>query len=264
MNKKIKKFDYGKELFADPYYLPEKRYNNKDYLKFLKGVYQDIELNTPDEKRAFKQIYDYFKDPSNLISKDILESLRLLKHKFPKILDPLYDDLYDAYFSNITYYRGGSLTAEQLSGLLYEPPKVYQIQDQEHQLNKAILTKTKFVHEETGRKHFLSFSRNFKTAFNFAVSPFYNKRILKKFLKSNRVPVIIGISGDDKNLILNPDFSDAVSPFFEDESLYVSNKVKLKELYVVNAEYILNNYDNMDLSKNNDRENLRRVLGLEQ
>jgi hypothetical protein len=244
MAKKTKKFDYGKELFADPNYLPEKRYNNKDYIKFLKGVYQDVELNTADEKRAFKQIYDYFKDPSNLISKDVLESLKKLRDRFPNILNPLYDNVYNAYLSDLTYYRGGSLSAEQLSGLSFERGKIYK--KEKFELNKAIIKEPKFVYETTGEKHYLSFSRSFETALEFALNPFYNKRKIKQYIKSNRIPVVIGISGNDKNLILNPDFSDAVSPYFEDESLYISNRMKIKELYIINVDLILDMYDKID------------------
>ena len=258
-NNSYLKFDFGKNLFADPYYKPSTGYSNKKYLEFLNGVYQEIELNTSDEKIAFKQIYDYFKDPTNLISRNILESLKVLKKKFPKILDPLYDDLYNAYIQNITYYRGGSLRIEQLKDLSFERGKTYN----DIELHKAILKNPKTVYEGTGRKHYLSFSRDFNTALEFALQPYNNKNFFKKLnLKKVRIPVIIGISGSDENLILNPDFSDAVSPFWEDESIHVSNSIKLKELYVLNSNYYLNYFDRLDKSDLNKsfRDELRKKL----
>lgn len=255
MNNKIKSFDYGKKLFADPYYKPSRSYSNDKYLKYLKNIYHEFELNTSDEKRAFKEIYDYFKNPDNLISKEILENLLLLKSKFPNILDPIYDELYNSFISNINFYRGGSLNIKQISNLLFEREKEYN----NFKLNKAILKNYKYIYEGTGKKHYLSFSKNFDTALEFALSPFQNKNILKKFIDSNRIPVIIGISGNDENLILNPDFSDAVSPFYEDEVLHISNKIKAKEIYIINANEILSYYEKFDFNKNNKffRDNLK-------
>lgn len=259
-NVKLKIFNYGNELFADPYYKPSKEYSGEEYASFLKNIYNSIELNTADEKAAFKEIYDYFKDPSNLISKDILENLILLKNKFPKILDPLYNNLLDAYISNNIYYRGGSLNINQLNQFLYEPSKIFKFDGEEFKLNKAIINKQKktYIYEGTGKKHFLSFSKYFDVAAEFAITPFYNKKILKKFLKLNRIPVIIGISGNDKNLILNPEFSDAVSPYYEDEVLHVSNRIKIEEIYIINGNKFLDIYNKYD--ENNFRMKIRNKL----
>lgn len=254
--KNNKKFNYGKELFADPNYQPSADYESQDYLDFLKSVYHKIELNTDDEKKAFKELYEYFEDPENIISKNTLVNLKKLKDKFPKILNPLYDQIYDAFINDIIYYRGGSLTAEQLSNLRFEKTKLFN----KYELNKAILNKPKYIYESTGKKHYLSFSRDFSTALNFGLSPFQNRKSIKSFLNSNRIPVIIGVSGNDENIILNPDFSDAVSPFYEDESIYVSNKVKAVEIYIINANKILDYYDRIENKNNNIREKLKNNL----
>lgn len=106
----LKEFDYGNKLFADPDTIASATQEEEKYKQWLASKGIETEKDTDEEYEALYQIASYIEDGSPHNARDaaafISKHGKLLKGKFPEIMDPEYG----AKIS--TLYRGASMPVD--------------------------------------------------------------------------------------------------------------------------------------------------------
>ena len=143
-----------------------------------------------------------------------------LKSKFPQILDPQAQDYIPAaseeteWVSNGGDYawRGATMPLSQAQKLIrdaeYKHTRMFS--DRGFVINQPNIT-----YVSRGERGFTSFSSDLRGAIQF-----------KGKMGSDAVSVIYGVKKSNPNLVMNPDASDSISMFKENETLYVGDNVQ--------------------------------------
>lgn len=212
-------FDYGKKLFADPsHYSNIQTTSDLDIVGYRK--YADIETDTDDEVRAL-ELLDMFYS-GDFVNLDetalykLIVSLKKLKSKFPKILDPRTSPGIGQ-----TVYRGATISIDLVkdmplmidgSNIILKVPNNFKVRPQ------------------SGRP-IHSFSIKRYMAVNYAL----NQTFLS-VENPNRVPVIICVDVNDPNLLFSTRFSELHSVYREEEEVFYANyDITVNELILKSA-----------------------------
>ena len=143
-----------------------------------------------------------------------------MKSKFPQILDPQAQDYIPAaseeteWVSNGGDYawRGATMPLSQAQKLIrdaeYKHTRMFS--DRGFVINQPNIT-----YVSRGERGFTSFSSDLRGAIQF-----------KGKMGSDAVSVIYGVKKSNPNLVMNPDASDSISMFKENETLYVGDNVQ--------------------------------------
>ena len=210
------RLDVGDKLFAD-----NEVEIKQDFQKFIEKVYApDFEPNTEDENELIATFREYFKSNKSGGLGIYLKDLVPLKSKFPKILDPRAQDYTPAASEETEWVsNGGDYAWRGATMPLNQAQKL--IRDAEYQHSPFfsdrgfVINQPNITYVSRGERGFTSFSSDLKGALNF-----------KGKMGSDAVSVIYGVKKSNPNLILNPDMADSLSPFKENETLYVGDDVK--------------------------------------
>ena len=209
----------GDKLFAGEYGVESSR---RQWLQFIKKLYApDYEPNTEDEEKVLELLINYFNYNTSGELGAYLKDLLPLKSKFPKILDPQAQGYIPAsseeteWVSNGGDYvwRGATMPLDQAKKLIrnavYTHPAF--LKERGFIINQPSITYTSRGKD----KGFTSFSSDLSGAIQF-----------KGKMLTDAVSVIYGVKKSNPNLIMNPDASNSISRFMENETLYVGNNVK--------------------------------------
>lgn len=232
----IYEFDYGKVLFGEP---SDDEYFGyfDDSLIYQLGWKKIVpnwgEENTADEKRALSLLRKWFNDNQSTseLSK-VLNKLKKLKKKFPKILDPKAGmSLVDGN----TFYRGTLLSVSELSKLSgWHKTRLSTLRDD------SIETSSPYVWKPKSSKGFTSVTPNIEVAHNFAMT--YSSGHLITFfddlvdnegdVMNKKFPVILAFKYTNPSAILSPVFTNALSSYRESEVFLVGNSIKVDKIYI--------------------------------
>ncbi len=223
LNKALKELDYGQNLFADPTVkqLFTQRGTTKfpppnQYQEFLHGDPESP--NTEEEMAVLTDIVNFTRENYNNIEdfKNNAQELLALKSKFPKMLDPK-----QGKNTGKLVYRGATIPISVLQKLASK-------------INPAIGEKGLHTIENPGikitpssRRGIHSFSASLMQALDF-MDVTAGKHNRPKF----RIPVVFAIDSSEPNLLLNPDFLDALSIFNEQEAMLIGDSFTPKEIYI--------------------------------
>lgn len=219
----LKELDYGQNLFADPTVkqLFTQRGTTKfpppdQYQEFLHGDPESP--NTEEEMAVLTDIVNFTRENYNDIEdfKNNAQELLALKSKFPKMLDPK-----QGKNTGKLVYRGATIPISVLQKLASK-------------INPAIGEKGLYTIENPGIKvtpssgrGIHSFSASLIQALDF-MDVTAGKHNRPKF----RIPVVFAIDSSEPNLLLNPDFLDALSIFNEQEAMLIGDSFTPKEIYI--------------------------------
>ncbi len=181
------------------------------------------ELNTPEEKRFLKYLYDWIDDGGGEFSrlpagmyKD-LKYLLKIKKKFPLVLDPMQSS------NNLNkFWRGGSLPLDKAKEILDNAKQLTdKIPPGQARAKYGILNhyqiKTSVKSRALENKKYASFTSSWSTAISFHSTQIQNTT-------DDRVPVILEIPANLPKLLFNPEFLNLFSDYSEHETFYVDNK----------------------------------------
>ena len=193
----------------------------KRWKGFIEKLYApDYEPNTEDEEKVLGLLMNYFRTNKSSGLEIYLKDLLPLKSKFPKILDPQAQDYIPAaseeteWVSNGGDYawRGATMPLSQAQKLIrdaeYKHTRMFS--DRGFVINQPNIT-----YVSRGERGFTSFSSDLRGAIQF-----------KGKMGSDAVSVIYGVKKSNPNLVMNPDASDSISMFKENETLYVGDNVQ--------------------------------------
>jgi hypothetical protein len=197
----------------------------QDFQKFIEKVYApDFEPNTEDENELIATFREYFKSNKSGGLGIYLKDLVPLKSKFPKILDPRAQDSTPAASEETEWVsNGGDYAWRGATMPLSQAQKL--IRDAEYQHSPFfsdrgfVINQPNITYISRGERGFTSFSADLKGALNFKGRIGFRGEGLA-------VSVIYGVKKSNPNLILNPDMADSLSPFKENETLYVGDNVE--------------------------------------
>lgn len=193
----------------------------EDWGKFISKLYApDFEPNTDDEKKVLKALTNYFRTNKSGELGVYLTDLVPLKSKFPQILDPRSQDYTPAsseeteWVSNGGDYawRGATMPLSQAQKLIRDAEYKHTFLFSERGF---VINQPNITYVSRGERGFTSFSADLKGALNF-----------KGRMGSDSVSVIYGVKKSNPNLVMNPDASDSISVFKENETLYVGDNVQ--------------------------------------
>ena len=210
------KLNVGDKLWADVDGGGKKSWND-----FISKLYApDFEPNTEDEEKVLELLMNYFRTNKSSGLEIYLKDLLPLKSKFPQILDPQLQGYIPAaseeteWVSNGGDYawRGATMPLNQAQKLIrdaeYKHTRMFS--DRGFVINQPNIT-----YVSRGERGFTSFSSDLRGALQF-----------KGKMGSDAVSVIYGVKKSNPNLIMNPDASDSISMFKENETLYVGDNVQ--------------------------------------
>ena len=193
----------------------------KRWKGFIEKLYApDYEPNTEDEEKVLGLLMNYFRTNKSSGLEIYLKDLVPLKSKFPQILDPQAQDYIPAaseeteWVSNGGDYawRGATMPLNQAQKLIrdaeYKHTRMFS--DRGFVINQPNIT-----YVSRGERGFTSFSSDLRGAIQF-----------KGKMGSDAVSVIYGVKKSNPNLVMNPDASDSISMFKENETLYVGDNVQ--------------------------------------
>ena len=210
------KLNVGNKLFAD-----NEVEAKQDFQKFIQKVYApDFEPNTEDENELIDSLKDYFRSNKSGGLGTYLKDLVPLKSKFPQILDPRAQGYIPASSENTEWvsnggdyaWRGATMPLSQAQKLIRDARYLHSPMFKERGF---VINQPSVTYVSRGERGFTSFSSDLIGALNFK-----GKR------GSDAVSVIYGVKKSNPNLIINPDMADSLSPFKENESLYVGDNVQ--------------------------------------
>jgi len=210
------RLDVGDKLWADVDGGGKKSWND-----FISKLYApDFEPNTEDEEKVLGLLMNYFRTNKSSGLEIYLKDLLPLKSKFPKILDPQAQDYIPAaseeteWVSNGGDYawRGATMPLNQAQKLIRDAEYKHtpMFSDRGFVINQPNIT-----YVSRGERGFTSFSSDLRGALQF-----------KGKMGTDAVSVIYGVKKSNPNLIMNPDASDSISMFKENETLYVGDNVQ--------------------------------------
>jgi len=193
----------------------------KRWKGFIEKLYSpDYEPNTEDEEKVLGLLMNYFRTNKSSGLEIYLKDLLPLKSKFPQILDPRAQSYTPAsseeteWVSNGGDYvwRGATMPLSQAQKLIrdaeYKHTRMFS--DRGFVINQPNIT-----YVSRGERGFTSFSSDLRGAIQF-----------KGKMGSDAVSVIYGVKKSNPNLVMNPDASDSISMFKENETLYVGDNVQ--------------------------------------
>ena len=193
----------------------------KRWKGFIEKLYSpDYEPNTEDEEKVLGLLMNYFRTNKSGELGVYLKDLVPLKSKFPQILDPRAQGYIPAsseeteWVSNGGDYawRGATMPLSQAQKLIrdaeYKHTRMFS--DRGFVINQPNIT-----YVSRGERGFTSFSSDLRGAIQF-----------KGKMGSDAVSVIYGVKKSNPNLVMNPDASDSISMFKENETLYVGDNVQ--------------------------------------
>ena len=163
---------------------------------------------------------NYFRTNKSSGLEIYLKDLLPLKSKFPKILDPQAQDYIPAASEDTEWvsnggdyaWRGATMPLNQAQKLIrnaeYKHTRMFS--DRGFVINQPNIT-----YVSRGERGFTSFSSDLRGALQF-----------KGKMGTDAVSVIYGVKKSNPNLIMNPDASDSISMFKENETLYVGDNVQ--------------------------------------
>jgi hypothetical protein len=230
---KINDFEYGNFLFADPDVLDRTAEDvAMKKVSFKKNEYNKIypptiprEKNTDDEDAAIKEIQTYFnrKLGTTTVDDKFVNALIKLKDHYPKLLDPSLNTKY--------LYRGNSLLLNNVISYDLEKGAILNTKSEYHSQmpHYKIKINNFLVHEPREVRKLLSFSSNIDIGLNFALNVFN----LPNIIANNLIPVLYVVKSNSENFILNPNFSNIISNYFEYESLHYGNQYNADEVYLI-------------------------------
>ena len=193
----------------------------KRWKGFIEKLYApDYEPNTEDEEKVLGLLMNYFRTNKSGELGVYLKDLVPLKSKFPQILDPRAQGYIPAsseeteWVSNGGDYawRGATMPLSQAQKLIrdaeYKHTRMFS--DRGFVINQPNIT-----YVSRGERGFTSFSSDLRGAIQF-----------KGKMGTDAVSVIYGVKKSNPNLVMNPDASDSISMFKENETLYVGDNVQ--------------------------------------
>jgi len=209
------KLNVGDKLWADVDGRGKKPWND-----FISKLYApDYEPNTEDEEKVLELLMNYFNYNKSGELGVYLKDLVPLKSKFPQILDPQAQGSTPTsseeteWVSNGGDYvwRGATMSLDQAKKLIRNAVYTHPAFLRERGF---IINQPNITYTSRGDKGFTSFSSDLRGASHF------------KGRITDAVSVIYGVKKSNPNLVMNPDASDSISRFKENETLYVGNDVK--------------------------------------
>lgn len=212
------RLDVGDKLWADEGGVASLA---KRWKGFIDKLYApDYEPNTDDEEKVLELLMNYFRTNKSGELGAYLKDLLPLKSKFPQILDPQLQGYIPAASEDtewVSYggdyaWRGATMPLNQAQKLIrdaeYKHTRMFS--DRGFVINQPNIT-----YVSRGERGFTSFSSDLRGALNF-----------KGKMGSDAVSVIYGVKKSNPNLVMNPDASDSISMFKENETLYVGDNVQ--------------------------------------
>ena len=184
------------------------------------GVASLAKPNTDDEEKVLELLMNYFRTNKSGELGAYLKDLLPLKSKFPQILDPQLQGYIPAASEDtewVSYggdyaWRGATMPLNQAQKLIrdaeYKHTRMFS--DRGFVINQPNIT-----YVSRGERGFTSFSSDLRGALNF-----------KGKMGTDAVSVIYGVKKSNPNLVMNPDASDSISMFKENETLYVGDNVQ--------------------------------------
>lgn len=225
--KNIFEVEVGDKLFADLDAAKTASMDkgfNRDFKKWVEKVYgPDYEINTPEEEKMFWALGAYFGDAGK--GKELgayVDDLKALKAKFPRMLNPEGTTLPNDGYA----YRGAKMPIEQYEKLIRKSIPNWGTFTQTAQIDNPGIT-----YKSRGQYGFTSFTTEFPQAVKFANS-------WKE--KGDYVNVVYGVKLDNPNLVINPSFANAMSEYYEDETLYVGNSITPDVIHIVDPRFVAN------------------------
>jgi len=210
------KLNVGDKLWAD--IEGEQR---EDWGKFISKLYApDFESNTDDEKKVLKALANYFRTNKSGELGVYLKDLVPLKSKFPQILDPrAQNQVPDSSYDTEWVSNGGDYAWRGATMPLNQAQKLIRDAEYKHTpffSNRGfVINQPNITYVSRGERGFTSFSSDLKGAIQF-----------KGKMGTDAVSVIYGVKKSNPNLVMNPDASDSISVFKENETLYVGDNVQ--------------------------------------
>ena len=193
----------------------------KRWKGFIDKLYApDYEPNTDDEEKVLELLMNYFRTNKSGELGAYLKDLLPLKSKFPQILDPQLQGYIPAASEDTEWvsnggdyaWRGATMPLNQAQKLIrdaeYKHTRMFS--DRGFVINQPNIT-----YVSRGERGFTSFSSDLRGALNF-----------KGKMGTDAVSVIYGVKKSNPNLVMNPDASDSISMFKENETLYVGDNVQ--------------------------------------
>ena len=217
------KLNVGDKLWADVDGEGKKSWND-----FISKLYApDFEPNTDDEKKVLKALTNYFRTNKSGELGVYLKDLVPLKSKFPQILDPRAQGYIPASSEETEWVsNGGDYAWRGATMPLSQAQKLIRDADYKHTpffSNRGfIINQPNITYVSRGKKGFTSFSSDLRGALQF-----------RGGMGSDAVSVIYGVKKSNPNLVMNPDASDSISVFKENEILYVGNDVE-PDIVIIN------------------------------
>jgi len=149
-----------------------------------------------------------------------LKDLVPLKSKFPQILDPrAQNQVPDSSYDTEWVSNGGDYAWRGATMPLNQAQKLIRDAEYKHTpffSNRGfVINQPNITYVSRGERGFTSFSSDLKGAIQF-----------KGKMGTDAVSVIYGVKKSNPNLVMNPDASDSISVFKENETLYVGDNVQ--------------------------------------
>ncbi len=210
------KLNVGDKLWADVDGGGKKSWND-----FISKLYApDFEPNTEDEEKVLGLLMNYFRTNKSSGLEIYLKDLLPLKSKFPQILDPQAQDYIPAASEETEWVsNGGDYAWRGATMPLSQAQKLIRDAEYKHTpmfSNRGfVINQPNITYVSRGERGFTSFSSDLRGAIQF-----------KGKMGSDAVSVIYGVKKSNPNLIMNPDASDSISMFKENETLYVGDNVQ--------------------------------------
>lgn len=217
------KLNVGDKLWADIEGEGKKSWND-----FISKLYApDFEPNTEDEEKVLGLLMNYFRTNKSGELGVYLKDLVPLKSKFPQILDPQAQDYIPASSEETEWVsNGGDYAWRGATMPLSQAQKLIRDADYKHTFlfseRGFVINQPNITYVSRGERGFTSFSTDLKGAIQFK-----GKR------GSDAVSVIYGVKKSNPNLVMNPDASDSISMFKENETLYVGDNVQ-PDIVIIN------------------------------
>ena len=217
------KLNVGDKLWADVDGEGKKSWND-----FISKLYApDFEPNTDDEKKVLKALTNYFRTNKSGELGVYLKDLVPLKSKFPQILDPRAQGYIPASSEETEWVsNGGDYAWRGATMPLSQAQKLIRDTEYKHTpmfSNRGfVINQPNITYVSRGKKGFTSFSSDLRGALQF-----------RGGMGSDAVSVIYGVKKSNPNLVMNPDASDSISVFKENEILYVGNDVE-PDIVIIN------------------------------
>ncbi len=193
----------------------------KRWKGFIDKLYApDYEPNTDDEEKVLELLMNYFRTNKSGELGAYLKDLLPLKSKFPQILDPQLQGYIPAASEDTEWVsNGGDYAWRGATMPLSQAQKLIRDAEYRHTpffSNRGfVINQPNITYVSRGERGFTSFSSDLRGALNF-----------KGKMGTDAVSVIYGVKKSNPNLVMNPDASDSISMFKENETLYVGDNVQ--------------------------------------